>query len=76
MDPMSKDIITEILKFLLGVWAKELNAREDYVKQCIQGTLQSFPLCLPITGITCLHQHAEQELKDNCQALAQMLALQ
>ena len=41
MDPMSKDIITEILKFLLGVWAKELNAREDYLKQCVQGTLKS-----------------------------------
>jgi pre-mRNA-splicing factor 18 len=37
----SKDIITEILKFLLGVWAKELNAREDYLKQCVQGTLKS-----------------------------------
>ena len=41
MDPMSKDIITEILKFLLGVWAKELNAREDYVKRSVQGKLNS-----------------------------------
>ncbi|NXC12071.1 PRP18 factor, partial [Corythaeola cristata] len=35
------DIITKFLKFLLGVWAKELNAREDYVKRGVQGKLNS-----------------------------------
>lgn len=28
-------------QFLLGVWAKELNAREDYVKRSVQGKLNS-----------------------------------
>uniref|UniRef100_A0A669P1S6 Pre-mRNA-splicing factor 18 n=1 Tax=Phasianus colchicus TaxID=9054 RepID=A0A669P1S6_PHACC len=31
----------EELEFLLGVWAKELNAREDYVKRGVQGKLNS-----------------------------------
>ncbi|XP_074050193.1 pre-mRNA-splicing factor 18 isoform X4 [Macrotis lagotis] len=31
----------EELEFLLGVWAKELNAREDYVKRSVQGKLNS-----------------------------------
>uniref|UniRef100_A0A8C5KPG7 Pre-mRNA-splicing factor 18 n=1 Tax=Jaculus jaculus TaxID=51337 RepID=A0A8C5KPG7_JACJA len=31
----------EELEFLLGVWAKELNAREDYVKHSVQGKLNS-----------------------------------
>ncbi|NXH80907.1 PRP18 factor, partial [Edolisoma coerulescens] len=35
------DIITKFLKFLLGVWAKELNAREDYVKRGVQGKVNS-----------------------------------
>ncbi|XP_031237748.1 pre-mRNA-splicing factor 18-like [Mastomys coucha] len=40
-DPKDMDIITKVLKFLLGVWAKELNAREDYVKLSVQGKLNS-----------------------------------
>ncbi|XP_053779446.1 pre-mRNA-splicing factor 18-like [Desmodus rotundus] len=36
------EILTpEVNKFLLGVWAKELNAREDYVKRSVQGKLNS-----------------------------------
>ncbi|ETE69749.1 Pre-mRNA-splicing factor 18 [Ophiophagus hannah] len=31
----------EELEFLLGVWAKELNAREDYLKRGVQGKLNS-----------------------------------
>lgn len=40
-DPKDMDIITKVLKFLLGVWAKELNAREDYEKLSVQGKLNS-----------------------------------
>ncbi|XP_067420680.1 pre-mRNA-splicing factor 18 isoform X1 [Emydura macquarii macquarii] len=40
-DHKDMDIITKFLKFLLGVWAKELNAREDYVKRGVQGKLNS-----------------------------------
>ncbi|NXB09232.1 PRP18 factor, partial [Cnemophilus loriae] len=40
-DHYDMDIITKFLKFLLGIWAKELNAREDYVKQGVQGKLNS-----------------------------------
>ncbi|XP_011911476.1 PREDICTED: pre-mRNA-splicing factor 18 [Cercocebus atys] len=40
-DHKDMDIITKFLKFLLGVWAKELNAREDYVKRSVQGKLNS-----------------------------------
>ncbi|KFP91179.1 Pre-mRNA-splicing factor 18, partial [Apaloderma vittatum] len=40
-DHYDMDIITKFLKFLLGVWAKELNAREDYVKRGVQGKLSS-----------------------------------
>ncbi|NXJ24465.1 PRP18 factor, partial [Dicrurus megarhynchus] len=40
-DHYDMDIITKFLKFLLGVWAKELNAREDYVKRGVQGKLNS-----------------------------------
>ncbi|NWW58294.1 PRP18 factor, partial [Ifrita kowaldi] len=40
-DHYDMDVITKFLKFLLGVWAKELNAREDYVKQGVQGKLIS-----------------------------------
>ncbi|KAB0397593.1 hypothetical protein E2I00_005490 [Balaenoptera physalus] len=35
------DIITKFLKFLLGVCAKELNVREDYVKHSMRGKLNS-----------------------------------
>lgn len=41
-DPEDMDIITKFLKFLLSVtWAKELNTREDYGKQSMQGKLNS-----------------------------------
>ncbi|KAJ7414802.1 5'-nucleotidase domain-containing protein 3 [Willisornis vidua] len=40
-DHYDVDIITKFLKFLLGVWAKVLNAREDYVKRGVQGKLNS-----------------------------------
>ncbi|KAF7246584.1 Pre-mRNA-splicing factor 18 [Varanus komodoensis] len=40
-DHKDMDIITKFLKFLLGVWAKELNAREDYLKRGVQGKLNS-----------------------------------
>uniref|UniRef100_A0A8C3DNH6 Pre-mRNA-splicing factor 18 n=1 Tax=Corvus moneduloides TaxID=1196302 RepID=A0A8C3DNH6_CORMO len=40
-DHHDMDVITKFLKFLLGVWAKELNAREDYVKRGVQGKLIS-----------------------------------
>ncbi|XP_048862972.1 pre-mRNA-splicing factor 18 isoform X2 [Brienomyrus brachyistius] len=35
------DVINKVLKFLLGVWAKELNGREDQVKRSVQGKLAS-----------------------------------
>ncbi|KAI1888168.1 hypothetical protein AGOR_G00182250 [Albula goreensis] len=35
------DLINKVLKFLLGVWAKELNSREDHVKRSVQGKLAS-----------------------------------
>ncbi|KAE8579439.1 hypothetical protein XENTR_v10024038 [Xenopus tropicalis] len=40
-DNKDMDIINKVLKFLLGVWAKELNAREDYVKRSVHGKLAS-----------------------------------
>ncbi|KAG9489930.1 pre-mRNA-splicing factor 18 isoform X1 [Eleutherodactylus coqui] len=40
-DYRDMDIINKVLKFLLGVWAKDLNAREDYVKRSVQGKLAS-----------------------------------
>ncbi|XP_030072355.1 pre-mRNA-splicing factor 18 isoform X2 [Microcaecilia unicolor] len=40
-DDKDMDIITKVLKFLLGVWAKDLNGREDYVKRSVQGKLAS-----------------------------------
>ncbi|MFT7799326.1 pre-mRNA-splicing factor 18 isoform X2 [Arapaima gigas] len=40
-DNRDMDIINKVLKFLLGVWAKELNAREEYVKRSVQGKLAS-----------------------------------
>ncbi|XP_063164273.1 pre-mRNA-splicing factor 18 isoform X1 [Candoia aspera] len=40
-DHKDMDIITKFLKFLLGVWAKELNAREDYLKRGVHGKLNS-----------------------------------
>ncbi|KAJ8261960.1 hypothetical protein GJAV_G00160460 [Gymnothorax javanicus] len=35
------DVINKVLKFLLGVWAKDLNSREDHVKRSVQGKLAS-----------------------------------
>ncbi|XP_068132245.1 pre-mRNA-splicing factor 18 isoform X4 [Hyperolius riggenbachi] len=40
-DNKDMDIINKVLKFLLGVWAKDLNAREDYVKRSVHGKLAS-----------------------------------
>ncbi|XP_063304276.1 pre-mRNA-splicing factor 18 isoform X2 [Pelobates fuscus] len=40
-DNNDMDIINKVLKFLLGVWAKDLNAREDYVKRSVHGKLAS-----------------------------------
>ncbi|XP_005992336.1 pre-mRNA-splicing factor 18 isoform X2 [Latimeria chalumnae] len=40
-DDKDMDIITKVLKFILGVWAKDLNAREDYTKCSVQGKLAS-----------------------------------
>lgn len=38
-DYKDMDIITKVLRFLLDVWAKDLNAREDYLKVSVQGKL-------------------------------------
>ncbi|XP_072551034.1 pre-mRNA-splicing factor 18 isoform X2 [Salminus brasiliensis] len=35
------DVINKVLRFLLGVWAKDLNGREDHVKRSVQGKLAS-----------------------------------
>ncbi|MEE6481525.1 hypothetical protein FKM82_012893 [Ascaphus truei] len=40
-DDKDMDIINKVLKFLLGVWAKDLNGREDYVKRSVHGKLAS-----------------------------------
>ncbi|XP_040199347.1 pre-mRNA-splicing factor 18 isoform X1 [Rana temporaria] len=40
-DNKDMDTINKVLKFLLGVWAKELNARDDYVKRSVHGKLAS-----------------------------------
>ncbi|KAM3926477.1 pre-mRNA-splicing factor 18 isoform 1-T1 [Leptodactylus fuscus] len=40
-DNKDMDVINKVLKFLLGVWAKDLNAREDYIKRSVQGKLAS-----------------------------------
>lgn len=40
-DDKDMDSITKVMKFLLGVWAKDLNSREDYVKRSVQGKLAS-----------------------------------
>lgn len=34
-------VIEKVLRFLLGVWAKDLNSREDHVKRSVQGKLAS-----------------------------------
>ncbi|XP_043980683.1 pre-mRNA-splicing factor 18 isoform X1 [Gambusia affinis] len=40
-DSGDQDVIAKFLKFLLGVWAKDLNSREDHVKRSVQGKLAS-----------------------------------
>ncbi|XP_035282990.1 pre-mRNA-splicing factor 18 isoform X3 [Anguilla anguilla] len=40
-DDGDMDVINKVLKFLLGVWAKDLNSREDHVKRSVQGKLAS-----------------------------------
>lgn len=40
-DVRDMDIIDKVLRFLLGVWAKDLNSREDHVKRSVQGKLAS-----------------------------------
>uniref|UniRef100_A0A8C6P7L8 Pre-mRNA-splicing factor 18 n=1 Tax=Nothobranchius furzeri TaxID=105023 RepID=A0A8C6P7L8_NOTFU len=36
-DSGDQDVIAKFLRFLLGVWAKDLNSREDHVKRSVQG---------------------------------------
>ncbi|XP_031726567.1 pre-mRNA-splicing factor 18 isoform X1 [Anarrhichthys ocellatus] len=40
-DNGDQDVIDKFLKFLLGVWAKDLNSRKDHVKRSVQGKLAS-----------------------------------
>uniref|UniRef100_A0A7N8XZB1 Pre-mRNA-splicing factor 18 n=1 Tax=Mastacembelus armatus TaxID=205130 RepID=A0A7N8XZB1_9TELE len=40
-DDRDQDVIHKVLRFLLGVWAKDLNSREDHVKRSVQGKLAS-----------------------------------
>ncbi|XP_011474546.1 pre-mRNA-splicing factor 18 isoform X4 [Oryzias latipes] len=40
-DSGDQDVIHKVLRFLLGVWAKDLNSREDLVKRSVQGKLAS-----------------------------------
>uniref|UniRef100_A0A8C7MIS1 Pre-mRNA-splicing factor 18 n=1 Tax=Oncorhynchus kisutch TaxID=8019 RepID=A0A8C7MIS1_ONCKI len=40
-DNGDQDVIDKVLRFLLGVWAKDLNGREDHVKRSVQGKLAS-----------------------------------
>ncbi|XP_062403353.1 pre-mRNA-splicing factor 18 isoform X2 [Sardina pilchardus] len=40
-DNGDQDVIHKVLRFLLGVWAKDLNSREDHVKRSVQGKLAS-----------------------------------
>ncbi|XP_070763330.1 pre-mRNA-splicing factor 18 isoform X3 [Enoplosus armatus] len=40
-DDGDQDVIDKFLRFLLGVWAKDLNSREDHVKRGVQGKLAS-----------------------------------
>uniref|UniRef100_UPI003AAB2C29 pre-mRNA-splicing factor 18 isoform X4 n=1 Tax=Centroberyx gerrardi TaxID=166262 RepID=UPI003AAB2C29 len=40
-DNGDQDVIDKVLRFLLGVWAKDLNSREDHVKRSVQGKLAS-----------------------------------
>ncbi|XP_051952807.1 pre-mRNA-splicing factor 18-like [Xyrauchen texanus] len=40
-DVRDMDIIIKVLRFLLGVWAKDLNSREDHVKRSVKGKVAS-----------------------------------
>ncbi|XP_034032572.1 pre-mRNA-splicing factor 18 isoform X2 [Thalassophryne amazonica] len=40
-DNRDQEVIDKVLRFLLGVWAKDLNSREDHVKRSVQGKLDS-----------------------------------
>ncbi|KAI5098026.1 pre-mRNA-splicing factor 18 isoform X1 [Silurus meridionalis] len=40
-DNKDMDIIEKVMRFLLGVWAKDLNSREDHIKRSVQGKLAS-----------------------------------
>ncbi|KAG7261466.1 hypothetical protein CRUP_008155 [Coryphaenoides rupestris] len=40
-DSGDQGVIDKVLKFVLGVWAKDLNSREDHVKRSVQGKLAS-----------------------------------
>uniref|UniRef100_A0A8C6VTL0 Pre-mRNA-splicing factor 18 n=1 Tax=Nothobranchius furzeri TaxID=105023 RepID=A0A8C6VTL0_NOTFU len=40
-DSGDQDVIAKFLRFLLGVWAKDLNSREDHVKRSVQGKVAS-----------------------------------
>ncbi|TNN45574.1 Pre-mRNA-splicing factor 18 [Liparis tanakae] len=40
-DHRDQDLIDKFLRFLLGVWAKDLNSRKDHVKRSVQGKLAS-----------------------------------
>ncbi|XP_051512138.1 pre-mRNA-splicing factor 18-like isoform X1 [Myxocyprinus asiaticus] len=40
-DVRDMDIIVKVLRFLLGVWAKDLNSREDHVKRSVKGKVAS-----------------------------------
>eukprot|EP00062_Callorhinchus_milii_P024841 gi/632985181/ref/XP_007909535.1/ PREDICTED: pre-mRNA-splicing factor 18 [Callorhinchus milii] len=40
-DHEDMEIITKVPQFILGVWAKDLNSREDYSKCSVQGKLAS-----------------------------------
>ncbi|KAF5905501.1 pre-mRNA-splicing factor 18 isoform X1, partial [Clarias magur] len=40
-DVKDMDVIDKVMRFLLGVWAKDLNSREDHIKRSVQGKLAS-----------------------------------
>ncbi|XP_028307233.1 pre-mRNA-splicing factor 18 isoform X3 [Gouania willdenowi] len=40
-DDGDQDVIDKFLRFLLGVWAKDLNSREEHVKRSVHGKLAS-----------------------------------
>ncbi|XP_047009254.1 pre-mRNA-splicing factor 18 isoform X1 [Ictalurus punctatus] len=40
-DVKDMDVIEKVMRFLLGVWAKDLNSREDRIKRSVQGKVAS-----------------------------------